>query len=264
LSYADTHIHLEQYDEKQREKHITRAKAVGIKHIVAVSMDLASSRATHALALQYGQLIMPAYGFHPEQLMLSTEEEQQLMEWIGARAACGERFAIGEVGLPYYRGLELLERGQQLDKQPYIELLERFIVLAKELDRPIVLHAVYEDAAIACDLLQKHEMKRAHFHWFKGDEATIERMIECGYYISITPDVCYEQEIQALVKRYPLELLMVETDGPWPFEGEFQGKETESTMVVRVVEAIAALIGKNSDEVATQLYDNSSRFYRFV
>lgn len=263
MNYADAHIHLEQYDERQREQLIAKAKAVGIKHIVAVSMDLASSQATYALARQYGQLIMPAYGFHPEQPMLSTEAEDQLIQWIRARAASGERFAIGEVGLPYYRGLEFLERGEQLDKQPYIELLERFIVLAKELDRPIVLHAVYEDAAIACDLLQKHRLKRAHFHWFKGDTATIERMIKQGYYISVTPDVCYEQEIQALVKRYPLEQLMVETDGPWPFEGEFHGRETESAMVVTVAEAIAALIGKDSVEVSTQLYNNSNRFYRF-
>lgn len=263
MNYADTHIHLEQYDEKQREQHIARAKAAGVKHIVAVSMDLASSQATQALAQQYGSLIMPAYGFHPEQPVLSSENEQQLMQWIRARAASGERFAIGEVGLPYYRGLEFLERGDQLDTQPYIELLERFIVLAKELDRQIVLHAVYEDAAIACDLLQKHEMKRAHFHWFKGDAATIERMIEHGYHISVTPDVCYEPEIQALVKRYPLELLMVETDGPWPFAEEFHGKETESAMVVRVAEAIAELLGKNRNEVAAQLYNNSSRFYHF-
>jgi len=263
MNYADTHIHLEQYHYDQIEKLMAEAKAANVKYIVAVSMDLPSSQATYALAQRYRSTIMPAYGFHPEQPLPRAEELELLMQWIRVRAAYKERFAIGEVGLPYYRGLELLEQGEQLDKQPYIELLERFILLAKELDRPIVLHAVYEDAAVVCDLLQKHQMKRAHFHWFKGDAATIDRMIEQGYFISITPDVCYEQEIQALVKRYPLELLMVETDGPWSFEGEFHGRETESAMVVRVVEAIADIVGRDVEEVAAQLYHNSNQFYRF-
>jgi TatD DNase family protein len=42
-------------------------------------------------------------------------------------------------------------------------------------------------------------------------------MKENGYFISVTPDVVYDEEIQLLVQRYPLEQMMIETDGPWPF-----------------------------------------------
>ena len=102
--------------------------------------------------------------------------------------------------------------------------MKRFISFAKSVQKPIILHAVYEDAPLVCHLLEKHSIKKAHFHWFKGDQKTITRMIKNGYFISVTPDVCYEKEIRDLVSFYPLEQMMVETDGPWPFEGPFQGQ----------------------------------------
>jgi len=260
-NYIDAHIHLEQYSNEQCARLIENARAANVTHIVAVSMNLESSQATYELFLRAPQLIVPAYGFHPEQPLLSEVEEAKLIDWIKQRAASGEVFAIGEVGLPYYTGLEAKEKGEVLDTKPYISLLERFIILAKELDRPIVLHAVYEDADVTCDLLEKHGVQKAHFHWFKGSQQSIDRMIEAGYSISITPDVYTEQEIQQLVAYYPLELMMVETDGPWPFEGEFAGRMTESAMVVDVVAKIATLKNLPLEQVAKQLYSNSLAFY---
>nr|WP_252898053.1 TatD family hydrolase [Lysinibacillus sphaericus] len=89
-----------------------------------------------------------AFGFHPEQPLLDEIEEKALFDWI--RAHRDNMVAVGEVGLPYY-----LRQEQALDVRPYEALLERFIVLAKELGKPIVLHAVYEDASIVCDVARK-------------------------------------------------------------------------------------------------------------
>ena len=64
-------------------------------------------------------------------------------------------------------------------------------------------------------------------------------MIKNGYFISVTPDVCYEKEIQRLVHLYPLEQMMVETDGPWPFEGPFQSQITHPSMIHQSIKVIA-------------------------
>src|SRR5690606_34414507 len=148
----------------------------------------------------------------------SAEEEVALVGWIRERAAAGEAFSIGEIGLPYYTELEAKENARSFDLQPYIAFLERMLILAKELERPVALHAVYEHADIVCELLEKYEISKAHCHWFKGSPGTLERMKRAGYFISITPDVIYEEEIQIIVKHYPMEQLMVETDGPWPLK----------------------------------------------
>ncbi|MBP1995301.1 Tat protein secretion system quality control protein TatD with DNase activity [Paenibacillus eucommiae] len=147
------------------------------------------------------------------------------------------------------------------DLAPYLDLLERFIVLSKEMNKPLVLHAVYEDADLACDLLHKYGVSKAHFHWFKGNAQTIQRMISAGYYISITPDVLYEEEIQSLASIYPLELMMVETDGPWPFEGPFAGKETLPIMIMDVIEQIAYIKQLSVEKTAAKLLSNTRQFY---
>ncbi|WP_152396912.1 TatD family hydrolase [Paenibacillus guangzhouensis] len=255
----DAHIHLDQYTPEDQQKLLSEAAAAGVSQVVAVSMRYDSTLATHALAQAYPEQVIPAYGFHPEQPLPSEESIAELLHWI--REHQDERFAIGEVGLPYYNRIEAEATGQSFELEGYIKLLDRFVQLAHELDRPIVLHAVYEDADIACDLLEKHQVTRAHFHWFKGAPHTVDRMIRNGYFISITPDVCYESEIQDLVRAYPIEQLMVETDGPWPFEGPFMGQQTHPKMVLDVIRVIADLKSIPVTDAASILYNNTVKLY---
>lgn len=257
----DAHIHLDLYPETDRTKLLEAAFGGPVAAVVAVAMDLDSSRQIRELALAYPGRIMPAYGFHPEQPVPSEAEEQALFSWIAERYAAGEQFAIGEVGLPYYMRTELAANGGQLDEQPYIGLLGRFAAFAAERQLPMALHAVYDDADKACDLLEEHGVARAHFHWFKGAPHTIERMIRNRYLISVTPDIAYEPEIQALAKLYPLDLLMVETDGPWPFEGEYAHKQTSPLFAQDAIRHIAILKGLAEHEVAEAVYRNTARFY---
>ncbi|MFD1952727.1 TatD family hydrolase [Paenibacillus thailandensis] len=259
--FVDAHIHLDRYPPDELTSMLERFEDIGGAAVVAVSMDRLSSVATRRLALQYPGAVVPAYGFHPEQPPPSAEEADALIEWIRQRAAAGERFAIGEVGLPYYTRHESVGAGRPFDEAPYLRLLERFIALAAELDKPLVLHAVYEDADKACDILDRYAVRRVHFHWFKGALATIERMIEAGYCISVTPDVRYEPEIRELAGRYPLGLMMSETDGPWPFEGPYAGRDTEPAMVLDVVREIARIKKLPFEQVTRQLYDNAAAFY---
>lgn len=169
--------------------------------------------------------------------------------------------AVGEVGLPYYSRQEAAERGEVLDEAGYIRLLERFVAFAARHDLPIVLHAVYEDADTACDLLERHGVRRAHFHWFKGSAETVERMIALGYYISFTPDIRYEDEIRELALRYPTDQVMSETDGPWPFEGPFAGQPTHPSMTADVCREWAALRDLSEAEAQAILLANANRFY---
>lgn len=261
LPCMDAHIHLDLYSESERRALLKQAAADGVFAMVAVSMGLSSCMANAELAKASPGLIFPAYGWHPEQEPIAAEQLQELLAWIRSRHAAGERFAIGEVGLPYYKRTEAVASGAPFDEAPYTAALERFIVLAAELDLPVVLHAVYEDADKAMTLLRKHGIRKAHFHWFKGSQDTVLAMAEAGYFISVTPDVAYENEIQSLVKQYPLEQMMTETDGPWPFEGPYNGHATEPSMTRGVIADIAAIKGLTERETADALLSNAKRFY---
>lgn len=246
----DTHIHLDKYQNAEISEILSEVEA-----LVSVSMNLDSCKRNYSLAKNY-PAIRSAFGWHPEQELPSDDQLAQVLAWI--QATKDESVAIGEIGLPYY--LRMQNKLVQSYAQ-YIEVLESFIKLAVQLDKPIALHAVYDDANIVCDLLEKHTVKKAHFHWFKGDKKTIERLKANDYFISVTPDLLYEGEIRTLVQEYPLNLMMVETDGPWPFKGPFLGKETRPQMIHHTIAEISKLKGIKLDEVYLKLYLNSNEFY---
>lgn len=252
----DAHIHLDQYNDEDLKVILTSLAENGCEKLISVSSCLESCKKNMDIAHKYME-VMPAFGFHPEQELPPEHIIGELFSWIDQNK--DRMIAIGEVGLPYYLQRE---NNSMIQMEAYEELLDSFLKLASKWEKPVILHAVYDDAPIVCNLLEKHHIKNAHFHWFKGDNMTIERMIQNGYYVSITPDVLYEQEIQELVKKYPLEQLMVETDGPWPFEGIFTGKMTEPKMIHESIAAIAKLKDEKISTIYKTIYSNTKSFYQ--
>jgi TatD DNase family protein len=252
----DAHIHLDMYDAAEREMIFRDCEDEGVDALIAVSFHLESARENLRHARD-NRVVKACFGYHPEQAIPNEEEVAELFAFMDQHREY--LVAVGEVGLPYY----LRQDQPEIPLQPYVQLLEKFVKYAARYDLPIVLHAVYDDGPIVCDLLEKHSVTKAHFHWFKGDEETVERMVKNGYFISITPDVLYEKEIQELVKSYPLSQMMVETDGPWQFEGPFKGQMTHPRMIHQSVGKIAELKQVNLTEVYLKLHQNTKEFFRF-
>lgn len=246
----DAHIHLDQYDDIDRK--IEQWQASGVTGIVAVSTDLRSSYNTLALKQRYPDFIWAAIGFHPEQPL---PPDQDVMEWHGLLHQ--ERrliSAVGEVGLPYYTS-------HTLNMQRYIELLDNMMITAKKEDLPIVLHAVHSGAPAAYELLVKNDIKKAHFHWLKAPSFIVQQITASGYYISVTPEVCYRKRDETLVNQVPLDKLLIETDGPWPFSGPFEQQETSPLLLQEVAKKVASLKGLTLEETAKQLTLNTISLY---
>ena len=251
VKWIDSHIHVDQYKDEEKSRLLKEVEnSKEIKGLIAVSMNYQSCKETLSLAKKYS-FIYPAIGFHPEQ-QIHKEECEQIYKLIEQNAE--EIVAIGEVGLPYY----LRKEDERIAADPYIAVLKKFIELASKYNLPIVLHAVYEDADIVCDLLEKYKVSRAHFHWFKGSDETMKRMMRNGYYISITPDVLHKEKIRKIVSYYPLEYMMVETDGPWEFQEDVI---THPRMIREVLKEISSIKNISIDKVAKTIYDNTSQFY---
>ncbi|WP_102346321.1 TatD family hydrolase [Bacillus sp. Marseille-P3661] len=255
MKMIDAHIHLDRYTNKEIDFMLEDSDE--LIALVSVSYDLESCKRNLYLQSEFPQ-VKAAFGFHPEQSLPTENEIMILINWMIQHRT--EMIAVGEVGLPYY-----LRKNQEVTQQQYdlyIEYLETFMKVATTYDKPIVLHAVYDDAPIVCDLLEKHSVKKAQFHWFKGDEKTVHRMIENGYYISVTPEVVYREKIQKLVYNYPIEQLMIETDGPWQFEGPFSGRRTNPKMMKESIRKIAKIKNHSESEVAEKLLANTKSFYK--
>jgi TatD DNase family protein len=256
IPVIDAHIHLDLYEADEQEAILTSLVNENIAGLISVSVNLDSCQKQLQLKQRAPQHVYPAFGYHPEQEVPNEEALQQLTSWI--RQHQNEMVAIGEVGLPYYRRKEHEKSGEAFDLQPYIQLLRHFVNLAVELDKPVVLHAIYEDADLACDILEECGATKAHFHWFRGRKDTLARMKKAGYYISITPDILQEAEVEAIARVYPLELMMVETDGPWKFTDEM----THPSHIRQSIERIADLKHRSVSQTAQTWLANTRRFYR--
>ncbi len=256
MRMIDAHIHLDQY--KDREIELMLINADRVKGMITVSCNLESCKQNLQLSKKYNK-VRSAFGLHPEQNLPTDQEINRLIQWMKLHQE--EMIAVGEVGLPYYLRQDGKVSKFQYDQ--YVELLEVFIKLAKSWNKPIVLHAVYDDAPTVCDLLEKYSVTRAHFHWFNGDNTTIARMAENGYFLSVTPEIVYKEKIQKIVKTYPLEQIMVETDGPWEFEGPFKGKMTHPHMMSHSISVIAETKCLSNLDTAEIVLNNTKKFYDF-
>ncbi|WP_312096254.1 TatD family hydrolase [Niallia sp.] len=248
----DAHIHLDQYS---RDDIIRFATENTLRSAISVSMNIESCIKTETLSREF-DFIKPSYGYHPEQPVPSDASLSDLFTWINKNH--NSMTAIGEVGLPHFIRRQ---NPSSIPIEPYIEMLEQFIVLAKKLEKPVILHCVYDEADLAIHLLEKHSFSNAHFHWFKGSPKTIEQMIANDYYISLTPDLLYKEKTRQLAKQYPIENIMVETDGPWPFEGPYLHQKTVPTMIHDTIYTLSTLKKYKVTDMYDQLLKNTKNFY---
>ncbi|MDH2997511.1 deoxyribonuclease [Pasteurellaceae bacterium LFhippo2] len=205
----DSHLHLVQYNDQQITQIISNPNIAGV---IAVSTDFQSLLRLEQLQQQFPKIHICA-GFHPEQPLPTQVEKAQLFNWIAKNHA--KLTAIGEVGLPHY----LKRENPNLDYQAYIDLLEEFMLISKRFDLPLNLHIVYDDTQIALDLLTKHQIQKAHFHWFKASDEMLQKVLATNYLVSITSDILVNPKTQRVAELFPLERIMIETDGPWQHDG---------------------------------------------
>jgi TatD DNase family protein len=252
----DAHLHLDQYPEEDIDRLIEQWRSAGIQAVVAVSKDLMSAYKTLELKQRFPEFIYAAVGFHPEQPLPEETDTNELLALIECERE--HISAIGEVGLPHYT-LNTRAGGGVIEK--YKELLHAFFKTAKKNDLPLALHAVHDHASLVLKILQDYEIKKVHFHWLKGDQQTIQNILDSGYYLSLTPEVCYRERDQKLAAVAPVEQLMVETDGPWPFSGKFEEKTTTPLFLKDVVTKIAEIKKQPTEEIEKHCNKNVEKVY---
>jgi TatD DNase family protein len=251
----DSHIHLDADQYADVASVIKRARAAGVGAVVAPGITPTSNQRVLELATSYPDFVYAAIGFHPERFELTDNDLAATIAMVRQRR--GSICAIGEVGLPWYgeqaRHADVLARSHIV--------LARFAELANELDLALILHCPHQSAREALTIIERAKVRRAVFHWHKSDEATTRAIIEAGYFISLTPEVVYRERDRELAKMVPLDRMMMETDGPWPYGGSFEGKRTEPAFIVDVISAIASIKGSSTSAVKRALASNARHLF---
>jgi TatD DNase family protein len=252
----DAHIHLDQYDAEEIKDRIKRWQENGIDGVVGVATNLRSSYDILKLKQDFPTFVRAAIGHHPEIPPPSKHDLYELTKLV--KSERHNLSGIGEIGLPTYRKEELLERNRE---EEFNAILETFLKLAKDENLPVALHAVHEESKKVLSFLKKHSIQKAHFHWLKAPDEVIHEIVSEGYYVSVTPEVCYRERDQRLVKKVPIDQLLIETDGPWQYGGPFARKETSPLLLKEISKSVSNITKIPLKNLNEKIFNNTNRLY---
>ena len=256
---VDSHCHLHDPAFADVRGAIIRATEHNVWGAVAVGCDHATNERTLQAAAENVKAVWPALGFHPE-WKLTREDLEAVEQQIHARHA--RIVAVGEVGLPWY-GLGAAADADAVRREAR-ERLERLVDLACRYDLPLILHEPHGAAADALAILKRRGVERAVFHWHKASVEVTREIVDAGYLVSVTPDLVYRDRDREMVERVPIESLLVESDAPWQYQGEFENVTSGPWLVARVAEEVAKIKRLPVDEAMYQLTVNTCRVFDIV
>lgn len=245
----DTHTHLcDPVFDRDREDVLDRAREAGVVGCIAVSETLAEAERNLELAARYPGRILPAAGLFPTVLDL---EQGRAIEDLLRRER--ERFvAIGEVGLDHWKVQDPADREVQR------EIFRRFVRLSGELDLPLNVHS-RSAGRQTIELLLEEGAEKVQLHAFDGRAAKALPAVEAGYFFSVPPSIVRSPQKQKLVRRVPLDNLLIETDSPVLGPNAQERNEPANARIS--LETIAEIRGLAVEAVAEAIEKNTARLY---
>lgn len=256
----DTHCHLHDPVFGDVREVLRTSLAHDVYGVVAVGCDPATNIQTIVATTAAPKGVWGCLGFHPDWTHLTDADLDVVEEQL--RAHHPRIVGIGEIGLPWYSldgaadAATLMARGRQR--------FQRLLGLAARYDLAVALHAPHGAAVGALDGLKRHGIERAVFHWHKAPAEVTRAIVDAGYFVSVTPEVVYRDRDRDLVDQVPIESLLVESDGPWKYSGEFAGLPSGPWLVARVAEEVAKIKRMPVDDTMFELTSNACRLFELI
>ncbi len=248
---TDTHVHLNMKDFKDDlQDVIERARNQNVKQMVNVGYNIKSSEESLELAKKY-PFIYASLGVHPHDAKKVKKDYIVKLEKL---AQDKKVVAIGEIGLDYYRDLS----PRDVQKKVFIEQLE----LAISLSLPVIIHErEAKEDTLKIIKTYRGKIKNGIFHAFSGGEEFLNEYMDIDFYYGIGGVITFKNayKLRAIIKKLPLDRLLVETDSPYLSPHPFRGRRNEPGFVTLVRDHLSLILGIPKDEMDNILYKNTKR-----
>lgn len=243
MTFIDTHTHF--YDEAFSEdaaQVIARGQAVGVEKFLQPDVDSREREQMFSLVDKYPGVLYPMIGLYPGSVEKNWQEELQTMEkWLTRP----DLVAVGEIGLDYHYGADFAEE----QKEAFRVQLE----MAARMDLPVNIH-LREATEDFFKILEdtKHLGLRGNLHAFSGSYETFCRALRLGdWYVGIGGVVTFKKaSLAEVVKKIPLDRIVLETDSPYLTPTPYRGQRNESTYIPIIAAKVAELKQTSVEEVA--------------
>lgn len=246
---VDSHTHLHLCEQPDAEL-VAEAYAAGVRKILTVGINGASSRAALATAESFPQ-VHAAVGRHPNEATRFDDADLADLKALAMHARCA---AIGESGLDYYR--------HTASPQDQERAFAAHIALAREVAKPLVIHCRAAATEVLAQLASEADGVSVVMHCFSMPEH-LRECVERGYAISFAGNVTYPSavELADAARLVPAELLLVETDAPY-LTPQAVRRQRNRPAFVQHTAAFIAQVRKSSLEALDELLErNAARMF---
>ncbi len=251
----DSHCHLsfEVYDD-ERERIIAEARQRNVGLILNVATEPKEYADMVGIIEKY-PFIYGAYGIHPESVepdnIITLPDLLQSLHHL-------KIIGVGETGLDYHY--------ENVDRKYQQESFMIHIEAARQTDMPLIIHTRDADADLKAILTEQMLYKpfKGMIHCFSSSEGLAKTAIDLGLYISVSGIITFKkaEELRAIVKKLPLEALLVETDAPFLAPVPYRGKRNEPAFVVETFKALAQIKEVKEDVLEKQLMLNFKHLFK--
>lgn len=259
----DTHCHIdEEAFEPDREEVIARQQQSGVQAMIVPGVNVASINSVMEVCHAHPGYCYPALGLHPEDVKADWREQLATVE-AAIRAHRDELVAIGEIGLDYY--------WDKTFKEEQKEVLRRQLLLARELNLPVILHN--REATEDILTIVKEVGGRGVFHCYSGSKETAEIILKMGFYLGIGGVLTFKnsklsetlRELnQSEITNHQLPItnrLLLETDAPYMAPVPHRGERNESRFMAHVAERLAQVLNVSVDEIIEATSANARQLF---
>jgi TatD DNase family protein len=245
----DSHTHLDSTPGTDAEI-VAAARAAGVTRILTIGTDAESARRAQAAAEAHEDVWF-AVGHHPNSATGYTDAITDELREIARHPRCA---AIGETGLDDYR-----DYAPRADQE---RAFAAHIALARELDKPLVIHTRAADDDTIATLARDAQGLEVILHCFSMPD----RLDEClahGWWVSFAGNVTYPKarELAYAAEQAPLDRLLVETDAPYLTPQVVRRERTQPAFVVHTARFIAERRGVAYEAVEEAVHANSARLF---
>lgn len=242
--FIDSHCHLDKLKISPQEA-LSQAQQAGVSHFLCVGVSLDAYPRMRDKTESFSN-VYRSVGVHPlhDDLRVDADLLRQF-------AKDDKVIAIGETGLDYFYAKET-KAEQRLAFETQAEL-------AVELNKPVIIHtrdAREDTLAIIRD--KGLDKPGGVLHCFTESWEMAKAAIDMGFYISISGIVTFRNadELRDVVRKLPLDRLLIETDSPYLAPVPHRGKENQPAYVKDVAQFIASLKSVSVEQLAQQTSDN--------
>ena len=244
-----THIYLPEFTD-DLDQVMERARQQNVQTFILPAID----STTHEIMVETAARFEGCHvmmGLHPCSVNQDFEHEIDVLQTYIEK---GKFIAIGETGLDFY--------WDKTFKDQQYEAFRRQILMAIELDLPIVIHS--REATEECiSVVEDYPGLRGVFHCFSGNYEQAKKIIDAGLMLGIGGVVSFKNSgLDKLVEKLGLSKMVLETDAPYLAPVPYRGKRNEPAYTRLVAEKIAGILNMPLEEVAELTTENAKNLFR--